>query len=84
MKARPAAGTGDLVRERRPRRPIEVEDADDAAFLRQPPHDRGTDAVGAAGHEHAAALQSAHGDAAYAVCPRPAALDRPASMRVAS
>ena len=60
MQARAPALAPDLGRDGLAHCRIEIEDADRAAFLGQPPRDRGADAVRAAGDDDAAILQSAH------------------------
>ena len=60
VQACPAAAGLDFARHGLARRGVEVEDADGAAFLRQPARDRRADAVGPAGHQDGAILQSTH------------------------
>src|SRR5262249_25059914 len=71
IEAGAAAGGRDLASDLLAGRGVAIEDADRAALLRQPARDRGADAVGAAGHQHGAVLQSAH-------------VARPALMRAVS
>jgi hypothetical protein len=56
MQACPPAGGFDLADDRLSSGRVEVEDTDRASLLRQPTRDRGTDAVGPAGHQDGAIL----------------------------
>src|SRR5439155_24721140 len=60
VQARPAAAGLDRCDDFFPRRRVPVENADGAALLAEPARDRGADAVGAAGDEDGAILQTAH------------------------
>jgi hypothetical protein len=60
MKADLAALGPDLARDLLAARGIQIEDADHATFVRQPPRDRRADAVGAAGEQNGLVFQSPH------------------------
>src|SRR5262249_7702209 len=78
LQARPPAAGLDLARDLLSGRGVEIENAHRAAFLGQAARDRGANAVGAAGHDDGAVLQSTHlGSEITRIAPCP---DRPSGL----
>src|SRR5262249_25624993 len=78
LQARARAAGLDFARDLLSGLAVEIENADRAAFLGQAARGRGADAVGAAGHDDGAVLQSTHvGSEITQIAPYP---DRPSGL----